>query len=212
LKIAVLGKGMVGGALGRRWSSLGHDVTFGVREPDGSQARALAEESGAQVVSLADAAPGADVVVLAVPWAAAADVVGAVGGDLAGAILIDTTNAIKPGYRTAVEPDRSGAEVIAALAPGARVVKAFNTLSYRTMEDASSFALPPALLLAGDDQDAKDTVAELAVELGLEPVDAGPLEAAVLLESAALLWIRLAFDQGMGRDFAFAVARKDPAG
>jgi 8-hydroxy-5-deazaflavin:NADPH oxidoreductase len=209
LKIAVLGKGMVGGTLGRRWAALGHDVTFGVRDPDAPEARALGEESGARIVPLAEAASDAHVVALAVPWAAVHEVLAAVGS-LAGKILIDTTNAIGPGYHP-VTDDPSGADIVVDLVPGARVVKAYNTLGYRAMEDPSAFPLPPAVLLAGDDPDAKDTVAELTVELGLEPVDAGPLAAATLLEHAALLWIRLAFDQEMGRDFAFAIARKDPA-
>lgn len=204
----MLGKGMVGGALGRRWAAAGHDVTFGVRDTTTRDARTLAEETGAPVLDLADAVLGASVVVLAVPWSAVAEVLDA-AGDLENVVLIDTTNASGVGYRPALDTDRSGAETIAALVPGARVVKAFNGMSYRTMEDPAAFPLPPALLLAGDDQDAKDTVAELAAELGLEPVDAGPLAAAVLLEYTGLLWVRLAFDRGMGRDFAIAIARRD---
>ncbi len=206
----MLGKGMVGGTLGRRWAAGGHEVTFGVRDPAAPLALALAEETGARVAPLVDAVVGAGVVVLAVPWTAVPDVLDAVG-DLDGTVLIDTTNAAGVGYRPALGTDRSGAETIATLAPGARVVKAFNGMSYRTMADPAAFPLPPALLIAGDDQDAKDTVSELTAELGLEPVDAGPLAAAVLLEYTALLWIRLAFDREMGRDFAFAIARRDPA-
>jgi 8-hydroxy-5-deazaflavin:NADPH oxidoreductase len=210
LRIAVLGKGMVGGALGRRWAAGGHEVTFGVRDTTARDARTLAQETGAPVLTLAEAVVGATVVVLAVPWSAVPEVLEA-AGDLDGVVLIDTTNASGAGYRPAFDTDRSGAESIASLVPGARVVKAFNGMSYRTMEDPAAFPLPPALLLAGDDQDAKDTVAELAAELGLEPVDAGPLAAAVLLEYTGLLWVRLAFDRGMGRDFAIAIARRDAA-
>jgi predicted dinucleotide-binding enzyme len=206
----VLGKGMVGGALGRRWAAGGHEVTFGVRDPSAPAATALASQTGAGVVGLADSVAGAAVVVLAVPWSAVPEVLDFVG-DLEGAVLIDTTNASGVGYRPAMVTDRSGAETIASLVPGARVVKAFNGMSYRTMQDPSAFPLPPALLLAGDDQDAKDTVSELAAELGLEPIDAGPLAAALLLEYAGLLWVRLAFDRGMGRDFAIAIARRDAA-
>jgi predicted dinucleotide-binding enzyme len=206
----MLGKGMVGGALGRRWAAAGHQVTFGVRDPSSPQARALAEETGAQVLPLAESVAGAGVVVIAVPWSAVQEVLDVVG-DLDGVVLVDTTNAGGGGYRPTLDTGRSAAETIGGLAPGARVVKAFNGMSYRTMEDPSSFPLPPALLLAGDDQDAKDTVSELAAELGLEPIDAGPLAAALLLEATGTLWIRLAFEQGMGRDFAIAIVRRDPA-
>lgn len=210
MRIAILGKGMVGGTLGRRWAGLGHEVTFGVRSPDSPEARSLAEETGAAVIGVAAATGGADVVVLAVPFAAAEDVLAQVG-DLSGVILVDTTNSVGPGYAPAVPEGTSAADAIVRFAPGARVVKAFNAMSFRTMADPDDFQVPPAVWIAGDDPDARATVAELAAELGLEPVDAGPLAAAVLLEHAALLWIRLAFTEGLGRDFAFALVRRDGA-
>jgi len=211
LKIALLGKGMVGGTLGRRWASGGHEITFGVRDPSAPRARALGSETGARIAMIDDAVVGADVVTLAVPWIAVPEVLEQ-AGDLEGVVLIDATNPLPIGYRPDLATERSGAETVASIVPAARVIKAFNGLSYRTMEDPSAFPLPPAVLLAGDDRDAKDTVAELVLETGLEPVDAGPLAAAGLLEYAALLWIRLAFDQQLGRDAAFAIVRKDPAG
>ena len=211
VKIAMLGKGMVGGTLGRRWAAGGHEIAFGVRDPSAPAAKALGADTGATIATIRDAVVGADVVTLAVPWTAVPEVVDQ-AGDLDGVVVIDATNTSATGYRPDLATERSGAETVASLVPGARVIKAFNGLSYRTMEDPSAFPLPPAVLLAGDDRDAKDTVAELVLEIGLEPVDAGPLAAAVLLESAALLWIRLAFDQQLGRDAAFAIVRKDPAG
>lgn len=210
MKIAVLGKGMVGGTLGGRWAAAGHEVTFGVRDPSAPAARALAETTGAGIAPIGEAVPDAQVVVLAVPWAAIPEVLDA-AGPLDGAIVVDTTNAAGAGYHPDVDTGRSGAETIASLRPGARVVKAFNGMSYRTMADPSTFPLPPAVLIAADDREAKDTVSELIAELSLEPVDAGPLAAATLLEHTGLLWIRLAFDQRMGRDFAFVIARRDPA-
>ena len=210
MKIAVLGKGMVGGTLGRRWAELGHEVTFGVRDPSAPEATTLAEETGAAVTGVAGAAAGADVVVVAVPFAVAADVL-AQAGDLSGTIVIDTTNAVGEGYVPAVPTGTSAADAIAAAAPGAHVVKAFNAMSFRTMADPGDFPIPPSVWIASDDPDARATVAELAAELGLEPIDAGPLAAAVLLEHAAILWIKLAYTEGFGRDFAFALVRRDGA-
>ncbi|NBC18507.1 MAG: NAD(P)-binding domain-containing protein, partial [Bacteroidetes bacterium] len=154
------------------------------------------------------AAARADVVALATPWNATEAVVTGLG-DLSGKVLIDCTNPLGPNLSLAVGPDTSGAEQVAAWAEGTpRVVKAFNTTGAGNMRDADYGDHRLAMLLCGDDADAKQTVAELAETLGFEPVDNGPLTQARYLEAMAVIWIRQAYAQGAGPDFGFAVLRR----
>jgi predicted dinucleotide-binding enzyme len=97
---------------------------------------------------------------------------------------------------------------VARLAPGARVVKAFNTTGAENMANARDFAAKPMMPVAGDDAAAKDAVRTLAEGLGFEAVDAGPLAMSRQLEPLAVLWIKLAYAQGFGRSFAFAMTRR----
>lgn len=136
---------------------------------------------------MAETAQGADVVVLAVPAAAAPDVL-AVAGSLDGKVLVDATNNLSGG------PD--GTEV-GALAPGARVVKAFNTVFATFMHDTPP-ERPASLVLCGDDANAKATVAELVRAVGFEPVDAGGAERTHEVEAFARLVIGIAYRQGRG--------------
>jgi predicted dinucleotide-binding enzyme len=104
----------------------------------------------------------------------------------------------------------SGAEEIARAVPGARLVKAFNTTGFGVMEDAFRFAPRPVMFAASDDAEARAVALRLAGDIGFDPVDAGPLAAARLLEAHAMLWIELATKRGLGRDIAFALLRAEP--
>ena len=198
--IAVIGAGRVGATLGKRWAELGHQVTFGVRDPDNERARAV------NGVAIADAVEGTDVVVLATPYGAVGDAIAA-AGDLTGKIVVDCTNPIGPDGLL-VGTTSSGAEQVAAHAVGANVVKAFNSTGSETMDNPKYPGAPLTMLLAGDDDDAKATVAQLASDLGFEPIDLGPLEAARYLEPFAMVWITLAMRQGLGREIGFALLRR----
>jgi predicted dinucleotide-binding enzyme len=200
MKIAVIGAGRVGATLGGRWAELGHEVTFGVRDPSGERARAV------NGVPIADAVRPADVVVLATPFNAVRDAIAACG-DLVGKVLVDCTNPIGPDGLL-VGATTSGAEQVAAHAPGARVVKAFNTTGSENMADPEYPTSSLVMLLAGDDGDAKAVVERLAAELGFEAVDLGPLSTARYLEPFAMVWITLAMRQGLGRDIGFALLRR----
>src|SRR5262249_48773928 len=96
---------------------------------------------------------------------------------------------------------------VARWAPGARVVKAFNTIGAQHMTDPRVGGERASMFLCGDDADARRIVAQLAETLGFEPVDAGPLRQARLLEPLALLWISLAYAHGQGPDIAFKLRR-----
>lgn len=206
MNIGILGAGNVGGTLGRLWAAQGHHVLFGVRNPQGDNMQRLITSIGpnAQAGTLPDAVAFGEVVLLAIRWPGPEEFLPETGG-WAGKILIDATNRIGsplPG------PGASAAEDVAQLAPGARVVKAFNTVG------AEQFARPDfdgeaaTMLLCGDDEEAKLIVGDLAANLGFEPMDAGPLGAAGLLEALGALWVHLATSGGYGRDIAFRLLRR----
>lgn len=212
-RIAIIGAGNVGAALGGAWARAGHSVVYGVRQPEAADVAAVvaATGHGAEARGIGDAVADADVVLLAVPSGAQADAVAA-AGPLDGKVLVDATNPILPGLAgLSVGHTSSGAEQLAALAPGARVVKAFNTTGAENMahQPASAFATGPiTMFLCGDDAAAKATVAGLVRDAGMDPVDVGPLVRARLLEPLAMLWITLAYAQGLGRAFALTVVRR----
>jgi predicted dinucleotide-binding enzyme len=202
MDIAIIGAGKVGTTLGDRWSSVGHAVTYGVRDPSDDRHAQLG-----RVAAVADAAAGADVVVVAVPWSAVPDVVDDIRGS--GAVLVDATNPLAANQRDlTTDAGRSGAEWIAERTGSTRVVKAFNTTGAANMADPDYPHGTPVMLLAGDDDRAKETVAGLAVALGFDACDAGPLAAAADLEHLAAIWIRLAYRLGHGPGIAFSLLRR----
>lgn len=203
MRIAIIGAGNVGGTLGRRWLKLGHEVIFGVRDVHGATAEQLRSELGgnARLTAPAEAAAASDVVVLTVPSAAAESTTSSLG-DLTGKVLVDATNPVAAGFAHGLA-EGSVAERVAAVAPAAHVVKAFNTTGFNVMADPKFGAESASLFLCGDDAAAKEQVQQLAAGLGFEPVDCGPLRQARLLEHLALLWISMALAHGHGRGIAF---------
>jgi NADPH-dependent F420 reductase len=210
MKIGVIGSGNVGGTLGSRWAKGGHNVVFGSRHPDSPQMKKLVAEAGATArgATADETVAASDVVLLATPWEATQAVVSGLKG-LAGKILIDATNPLQPGLAGMVYgPDTSGGEMVAKWAPGARVVKAFNTVGNNIMVDPGFGADKPVLFFCGDEAGAKEIVKGLAVELGFDAEDAGPLTQARFLEPFAMLWISLALLHGYGREIGFKFLRR----
>ena len=190
--IALIGTGNVAGALGPEFAMQGHDIVYGSRNPDRAEVRELVARTGgnASATGQVEAAAQADIVVIAVPGDVAEQVVASLG-DLSGKIIIDPTNRVGPGddgfmmHTTAT----SNAELIQALAPDAYVVKAFNTLNFRTMIDPESSGGPVTIPLVGNDAEAKATVAALVEGMGLEAIDLGPVRFAHVLEGMLVIWI-----------------------
>ena len=173
MHIGIIGAGKVGGALGKSWAKAGHKIKFGVRNPADPKHRGLLDACGPNsgIGTNAEAARFGDVLVLATPWGATQDAL-AECGNFAGKVLVDCTNPLKfspeTGLELAIGHTTSGGETVAQWAPGARVVKAFNTYGYENFADASYpkyGGLLPVMFLAGDDADARTTVARLA-EIG----------------------------------------------
>ena len=149
MEIGVIGAGNVGAALATAWMRAGHSILLGLR--DAGKHGELIKRTGARALTPAEAAQGAEVVVLALPYAAVEPVVSELG-PLAGKILIDATN---PVTRTDHGPDLalgftdSAAEALARQVPQARVVKTLNQVGAEVMEDTSGFAHPPVMSMAG---------------------------------------------------------------
>ncbi|MDJ0911854.1 MAG: NADPH-dependent F420 reductase [Woeseiaceae bacterium] len=202
-RIAVIGTGDVGSALGPAFAAQGHTVVYGSRDPDRDSIRELVARTGsdASAATQADAVIDADIVVLAVPGMLVEEITLGLG-DLSGKIVIDPTNPlVREGELFGHGVDTSNAEIIQAAAPDAHVVKAFNTLSCRTMVDPDSSGGPVSIPLAGDSDDAKARVAELVEGMGLEPIDAGPLSHARWVEGMLIVWINNRYGGGESFDF-----------
>lgn len=208
MKIAIIGFGNVGSALGRGWAAKGHQVTFGSRNPADPKAQAAAKAIGAGFASIAEAAAGADVVALTVPWGAVPEAL-ASAGSLAGKVLLDATNPLTADLSgLSIGHTTSAGEEVARLAPGARVVKIFNTTGSANMERPDYGGTPVTMLYAGDDAAAKATAASLAKDLGFDAVDYGGLAGSRQLEAFALVWITLAYRGGLGPGFALNIVRR----
>lgn len=205
MNITIVGSGSVGRALAGGWRKAGHSVTFASRDPAGAKAAELKQE-GFGVAPQADAGK-ADVIVLAVPWTGIEKTVKALGS-LAGKVVIDATNPLTNTLELALGFNDSAGETVGRLAQGAHVVKAFNTTGANNMANANYAGGKLMMPVAGDNAGAKKSVMALAAELGFEPIDVGPLAMSRHLEPMAMTWIKLAYAQGMGREFGFAVLRR----
>lgn len=204
MRIAVIGTGDVGRTLGGRFAQLGHEVVFTARNLGSDKMKACIEAAGghASAAPTGEAVSGAEVVILATQYADAYSALEA-AGDLTGKVVVDTTNPLKPDLSgLSIGHETSAGEEIQKAAQSARVVKCFNTTGFNIM------VAPPAgaiMFAAGDDADAKSTVLGLAESLGFKSQDAGPISQARLLEPFGMLWISLAYRQGLGRDYAFSI-------
>jgi predicted dinucleotide-binding enzyme len=206
MNILIAGAGNVGRALGGGWRKAGHNVTMAVRDPQAGKATELRQQ-GFDVVAMKGAAAAGEVIMLAVPWPALTAAVQSLG-PLAGKVVIDATNPLTSDMSLAIGHNDSAGETVARLAPGARVVKAFNTTGANNMADSRYAAGKLMMVIAGDDTSAKATVISLANELGFEAIDVGPLTMSRHLEPMAMVWIKLAITQKLGRNFGFALLRR----
>ena len=233
MQINIIGAGNMASGIATRALAGGHRVRLADRDP--AKAKTLAEDLRERVPSadVAEADPAldsaaldsaaldnaaldnaaldkatldeADVVVLALPFAAAEEVAAAYREQLAGKTVVDISNPVDFGTfdSLVVPPGTSAAEQIAAAAPGARVVKAFNTTFAGNLEAGEAGGAPLDVFIAGDDADAKQAVADLAASGGLRPIDAGPLRRARELEGFQFLHMTL--QQTLGTNWSSAI-------
>jgi len=201
VRIAILGSGQVGPALARGWSRHGHDVVIGTRQD------AVADLA---VAPPAEAVRDADLVVLAVKGEVAVELVTSLVGGLDGRVLVDATNPLDfssgaPGLFVGTT-DSLGEQVQRA-APGARVVKAYNTVGNALMVDPDLPGGPPTMFIAGDDSDAKQEVTDLLESTGWEVADLGGIAASRWLEAMCMAWVAYGARAGTW-DHAFKLLRQ----
>jgi 8-hydroxy-5-deazaflavin:NADPH oxidoreductase len=188
MKIAVIGTGKIGGTLGGRWGAAGHEVVYGSRAGSGDG------PGGAPLMAVADALAGADVVVLAVPAGAVGGVVAANSAALADKVVIDAVNRIG-------ESEVNSRAMVAAAAPDARYVRAFNTLGWENFADPP----PGAALFFAADPGARPAAEELIAAVGLEPVFAGPADVSGTVDALLPLWFALVKHNGGNRRVALSI-------
>jgi predicted dinucleotide-binding enzyme len=190
MRIAVIGAGNVGGGFSRAAVAAGHDVVISAAHAE--KAQTVASQVGAQAAaSNAEAVRGAQVVVLAVPGTEAPAVAAELATALSGAVVVDATNPLDASYSDLAIEGTSGAEAVQKAAAGVPVVKAFNTVFAGRYTAPTEAGTPLQVLVAGDDEAAKQTVSKLASSLGFAPVNAGGLRQARALEEIAFLNIAL---------------------
>ncbi|MFD5554522.1 NADPH-dependent F420 reductase [Streptomyces sp. NPDC127068] len=199
MRIGVLGTGNMADALATHWVRAGHEVAVGGR--DAGRAQRLAQRIGpaAHPAGLAAAAGFGEVVLVALPFGAGAEVVRELHGVLAGRVLLDCSNPVGPGFRLLTGQGPSAAEQLAAAAPEARVVKAFNLCHEDVwrMRPPVFDGRPLAVPVCGDDPQALALVRALVRDAGCDPVAGGGLDRAGLLEATAALFISLWVGEGV---------------
>jgi NADPH-dependent F420 reductase len=204
MNVTIIGTGNMARGIGSRLLAGGHHVTVLGKET--SDAEEVVNELGANGSVKAGRSGDEiadDVVVLAVYYPDAKAAVEQYGDALSGKVVVDITNPVNESFDLVTPPDSSAAQELASSAPGANVVKAFNTTFANTLTQGAVSGQPLDVFIAGDDEDAKSKVAQLAEDGGLRPVDAGPLKRAHELEAVGALHMSV---QGtLGTGFASAL-------
>ena len=203
MDITIIGTGNMARGIATRTLAGGHSVTLLGTET--TKAQALADElSGeARAGEVGDSLAGS-VVILAVWYAAVDDVLGRYRDQLDGKVVVDITNPIDvDAFEPLMLEAGSAAQEIAAKAPGARVVKAFNTTFAGTLGEGRVAGQPLDVFIASDHGDAKEIVSRIVSDAGLRPVDAGPLARAHELE--ALGYLHMVLQQPLGTGFSSTV-------
>jgi 8-hydroxy-5-deazaflavin:NADPH oxidoreductase len=210
MNITVVGPGNMGRAIASRARAGGHSVTFAGKTLESAQKAADgvrdSAKQGAEIsaTTLENVEPG-DVVVLALWYGTNIEVAKQLGEKLRGKTVVDIANPLNSTYDgLATPPDSSSAEEVAKAAGSkTKVVKAFNTTYASTLQQGQVAGQPLDVFLAGDDQEAKNKVAQLVKDAGLRPVDTGPLRRARQIEGLGLLHI---VTQGnLGTNYASAI-------
>jgi len=201
MRVAVIGVGNVGGALATALTKSGHDVVVAASDAE-KAAQAAAGLECEPAATPADAADGADAIILAIPFAAGEQVAGEIRDQVAGKPVIDVSNS-----PAVVESGTSNAEAFQAWLPDAHVVKAFNTVFASRLGAPTDNGEPLDGFIAGDDADAKATVATIVSDAGLAPLDVGGIKMARALEGMAWTNISLNMANGWPWHSAWKLAR-----
>lgn len=205
MKIAIIGSGNVGSALGKGLHKAGHSVVFGVRNPDSPKTQqALALLPDAVIQTVGEASATADVIILTTPPESILELIPQLG-DLHTKVVIDATNSV----RTKPEPYNTAFEAVKNVSGAEHVVKCFNTTGFENMLNPIYNGEGINMFAAGNSEHAKAIASQLATDIGFATCyNFGGDDKVELLEKFALSWINLAIMQGHGRNLAFKVIKR----
>ncbi len=203
-RVGVLGSGEVGRRLATGFAGRGHTVMIGTRDPDKPELREwlAGDGAGIQAGTFADTAVHGELLVLAVLGDAAQEVIADAGPEnFSGKVVIDTMNPLdfSAGFppKLSIAGEDSLGEQVQRTLPDARVVKAFNKIGNPCFVDPSFSDGLPTMLIAGDDEIAKRTVADVLADFGWpDPVDIGGIEGSRELEAICIAWVKIGGARG----------------
>ncbi|WP_018626670.1 NADPH-dependent F420 reductase [Niabella aurantiaca] len=202
MKITIIGAGNIGSTLARNWAKAGHQIFLGVRKVDGFKEKELLSEGNISIDTIPGAIAKGSVIVLSVP----PDAVPSLVKHLEGAkdkIIIDPTNA----FRAKPEGFENAFDALRSLTRCKHIVKAFNNTGFENIANPAGLDT----FVSGDSEKAKKVVKQLAKDLGFANCyDFGGNDKAALQEQLGMCWINLALVQGMGRDIAINVIKRQP--
>ena len=180
MKIGVIGSGRIGSTIGGLWVKAGHEVMFSDRDPEQVKRAIDGLGARARAGSVAEAVAFGDAVLIAVPYMALPAIRDQVGAQLKGKVVIDPNNPVpsRDGEMAGPAREKGAGVSTAALLPGARIVRSFNSWGYSTMaREANRPAPRMALPVAADDPAALKLGMQLVSDAGFDPVNAGSLAA-----------------------------------
>jgi len=205
MKIAIVGTGNVGGALATAWAKAGHTILLGVQNPSNFKGKELLNNANTSVHRIHDAVRTAEVVLIATPAPAAAEVAKSLG-DTKDKVIIDAMNIVMgrgpAGFANT-------ADAILANTATRDVVKCFNTTGFNNMKNPVYQGMSIDMFMAGDSEKGKRVVRQLALDAGFaECYDVGGNDKFQLMEQFAFFWINLAMMRGHGREIAFKLLKR----
>lgn len=207
--IAIIGSGNVGGALAQRFVNVGHTVLVGAQFPLSDKNIELATIIGEdRFTNINNAVAQADIIFLATPFQANEEVLK--GLKLKGKTLVDCTNPVGSGISHGLDSKISGSEKVQEWASDANVVKAFTIYGFENFVDSlfPNYNVKPAMLIAGNDAQAKKQVTTLCKDLGFDTIDTGKLDQALHLEHMTLLWVKMVRRDGHHPNFVWGYLEK----
>lgn len=208
MNIAFIGYGNVGAPLADHLQTFGHNVTLAARDTQSDAVQKVqARNAQIKAAPIEQAVREAEIIFLATPYNANADIIAPLADALAGKIIVDCTNPVGAGLSHGLNSAQSGSEALQALAPKAKVVKAFTIYGFENFENNAypAYNVKPVMMYCGDDVDAKKTVSGLIEQLGWQPLDVGGLNQALHLEHMTLLWVRMVRMNGANPNMVWAV-------
>lgn len=204
MRLAIIGTGVIGTTIGRRWLERDHIVTYGVRDPGTSPSHPLPDRS--EVDSIPNAVRGAGATLIAIPGGAVKNLLETHASSLDGELLLDASNDVSSGPFHHIP-------LFDAQLPAARVYRAFSTLGSENFADPTIDGQQADLFYAGPQTDDRLVVEQLIGDVGLRPIYVGSgVAGADLLDGLTRLWFALAVGQSFGRHLAFKTLRPASTG